>query len=598
MRFRIHHALFGGFLGVVGLLVFLIVVQVGTGLRRELVDLMRGQLERQLSLAVSLVDERESTEPDALAGYVTDRVGYRITLIARDGTVLGDSDVTAERLPRVENHAQRPEIRASVETGEAAFAERESTTVGQRFLYAAVQTEYRGRPVTLRIAAPLEEIEGTVARSQRAVAAAGLVSMLVALIVAYVLSRGLARPLVTLSDRAALLASGDFSLRAPRNSQVAELDELSLAFNRLADELQARLAELGRERDEMRALIDTMAEGVVALTDDARILRTNRTARELLGIPDSPAFSPVGAVVRNPELRDLLESSIVTPAQAREVSLGDRHLIVASRMLDKGGAVTTLLDVTELRRLEEVRRDFVANASHELKTPLTSIRGFAETLLEEQPPPELERRFMESIRNNTLRLQRLVDDLLDLSRLESGGWVADPEPVDLVWMAREVWTDFEDRAAAKEVDFDVVGEGFATADAHGLEQVLRNLFDNALRYSPGGGRVEVRIRPVEAGVEVAVSDTGTGIPSRALPRIFERFYRADTSRDRQAGGTGLGLAIVRHLVHAMGGDVRAESELGEGTTIAVRLPRAEAPGGDTPPGSPDASGGARWAGHL
>jgi signal transduction histidine kinase len=268
-------------------------------------------------------------------------------------------------------------------------------------------------------------------------------------------------------------------------------------------------------------------------------------------------------------------------------------------MLDPGGAVTTFLDVTELRRLEQVRRDFVANASHELKTPLTSIRGFAETLLDDKPPPQIEREFLTSIRTNTVRLQRLVDDLLDLSRLESGGWVARKEEVELDEVARRVWEDLAEGAAShRELAFrvELEGEGRAWADEQGVEQMLRNLLDNARRYTPDGGSVTVRIRPagpavpaVPAGAEgagrrraevaVEVHDTGAGIPSRALPRIFERFYRADTSRARDVGGTGLGLAIVRHLAQAMGGDVWARSELGQGTTLGFRLPAPAAPEG-------------------
>lgn len=574
MRFRIHHALFAAFLGIVGLLVVLAVLLTGSRLRDELVHLMEEELRRELFLVGMVALESGNVGPDRLAGAVTQRIGYRTTILDVGGTVLGDSDVEGARIEEVEDHADRPEIRAARETGQVAFAERESATVGQRLLYAAVPGTLNGEPVTFRIAAPLQDVEAAVRRSQRAVAGAGLLAMLVALVVAWGLARRLARPLVLLSDRAGRLAAGEFDARAPRIGSVAELDELSTAFNRLAHELETRLAELSRERDEMQALIDTIAEGVVALTEDARILRTNRAARELLRIPEPTPYAPVGSVVRHPDLREILEESVVTSRQAREVELGNRHLIVASRVLEQGGAVTTFLDITELRRLERVRRDFVANASHELKTPLTSIRGFAETLLDGEPPPDLRRRFLEAIRENTLRLQHLIDDLLDLSRLESGGWQARSEVVEVAQLAARVWEDFADRAEARDMEFTISGDARAVADEQGLEQILRNLLDNALRYTPAEGRVEVQIADRHGRVEVAVADTGTGIPSRALPRIFERFYRADTSRAREVGGTGLGLAIVRHLVGAMGGEVWAESELGGGTTIRFTLPAA------------------------
>jgi two-component system phosphate regulon sensor histidine kinase PhoR len=581
MRVRIHQPLFAGFLGIVGLLVALQVSLVGTGLRRELVTLTQQELARELDLAALQVEQALRTTPaDSLAGVLASRVGHRVTLIAGDGRVLGDSEVAESDLPEVENHGERPEFRSTMESGTVGYAERASGTVGTRFLYAARRVQTPDGLAVLRMAAPLDEIQATLSRSTRAVALVGLAATAVALIVAYLLSRALARPLVTLADRSQRLAQGDFTSRVPRNTQVLELDELAQAFNRLADELKARLQELGRERDEMQALIDCMAEGVVALTEDARVLRTNRAARDLLGFAEPPLFAPVGAIVRQPELRELLEASVVRPVDARDVKLADRHLIVSSRRLDQGGAVTTFLDVTEIRRLEQVRQDFVANASHELKTPLTSMRGFAETLLEDDPPDELKREFLQSIRKNTVRLQLLVDDLLDLSRLESGGWRARKERVDLADMAEVVWDDLESGSTpVRDLEFDLIGDGEVWADAQGVEQILRNLLDNARRYTPDGGTVTVRIDGYGPGsggdlVQVAVEDTGSGIPSKSLPRIFERFYRADTSRAREVGGTGLGLAIVRHLVQAMGGEVSASSELGRGTRMSFTLPRA------------------------
>ncbi len=350
---------------------------------------------------------------------------------------------------------------------------------------------------------------------------------------------------------------------------------MAVAFNRLSDELKARLSELARERDEMQVLIDCMAEGVIALTDDGRLLRVNRTARALLHLPDDmTAQPPIGSVVRHRELRQALEDSLETEAQSLEIDLAGRHLLLASRALDRGGAVTTLLDISELRRLEAVRRDFVANASHELKTPLTSIRGYAEALADDDPPEEIRRRFVAAIRSNTLRLQHLVDDLLDLSRLESGGWSAGRERVDVAEVAGEAWALTEAGRAGREIDFGISGEARAIADRQGLVQVFRNLFENALRHTDDPGHVHVTLGADGSNTTVEVCDDGEGIPARALPRIFERFYRADSSRARDVGGTGLGLAIVKHLVGAMGGSIWAESELGRGTTIRFTLPAA------------------------
>ena len=459
--------------------------------------------------------------------------------------------------------------------GTVNFAQRESATIGDPLLYGAKVVELAGRRVVLRLAAPLTEVERAVDGVQRAVALAGLLAMLFALVMAYLASRALSQPLVVLAHQARRLAGGDFEERAPRYMNIPELDDLSLAFNRLTDELQVRLGELGRERDEMQALIDCMAEGVVALTDDARVLRTNRAARALLDLPDAPAYAPIGTLVRHPELRAVLEESVTSPVSAREIEYGDLHFLVSSRLLDQGGAVTTFLDVTEVRRLERVRRDFVANASHELKTPLTSIRGFAETLLEGDPPDDLREQFLGSIRDNSLRLQRLVDDLLDLTRLESGRWDTEPEPMSMSTAAVEAWAPYADQAASRDISFECEGDVQVLADPQGLDQIFRNLLENALRHTGEGG--SIRVSAGEGGaclVQIAVSDDGEGIPSRSLPRVFERFFRADSSRARDVGGTGLGLSIVRHLVSAMGGSAEAESELGRGTTIRFTLPRA------------------------
>jgi signal transduction histidine kinase len=332
----------------------------------------------------------------------------------------------------------------------------------------------------------------------------------------------------------------------------------------------------------MQTLIDCMGEAVLALTEDARVLTANQAAIDLLDFPSPVQFAPIGSLVRQPQLRPLLEQSVVRPFSSHEVALGDRHLIVSSRALEGGGAVVTFVDVTEIRRIEMVRRDFVANASHELKTPLTAMRGFAETLLEDDVPEELRRGWLQSIRGNTLRLQRLVDDLLDLSRLESGGWIAEEEEVQLGSLVEGVLAEYATSAEEKGFTLEMEGEAWVLADPQGVEQVLRNLLDNSLRYTPEGGKAVVTIQGDGPVGKVTVADNGPGIPIHALPRIFERFYRVDPARSRAEGGTGLGLAIVRHLIDAMGGEVWAESELGQGTRVIFTLPAVSRENGDFP----------------
>jgi signal transduction histidine kinase len=334
-----------------------------------------------------------------------------------------------------------------------------------------------------------------------------------------------------------------------------------------------RLRALESERDEMQALIDWIGEAVVALSEEGEVLRTNRAAVDLLGLPDPVPLGGIETLVKHPGLRELLEEGVAHPFSGRDFALGDRRLLVSARPVEGGGTVVIFLDVTEVRRLELVRRDFVANVSHELKTPLTSVRGFAETLLEDDPPEELRRVFLSSIRGNTLRLQHLVDDLLDLSRLESGGWVARKEEVGLGPVVEDLWESFQEGASARGLSFSLQGDATVLADLQGVIQVFRNLLANAIRYTPDGGSITVEIAEAGLFTKVEVRDTGIGIPASALPRVFERFFRVDSARARAEGGTGLGLAIVRHLVDAMGGNVWAESEPGKGTSIFVMLPK-------------------------
>ena len=581
MRLRFHHPLFAGFFGVIGLLVVAIVLLIGSGVRRELDTAAQRELRRELGLAHAVLaasaraDVAALGQADGLARLITDRVGYRVTIIAMDGTVLGDSFVEPTGVVMVENHADRPEVREVLEGAPIAFAVRTSATVGEPLLYAAMPAVLGMDSVILRMAVPRTSTELAVDNVQRTVAVAGLVTMIFTLLAVYGLSKAFTRPLAALAGRAGVMAKGDFSEKLP-TSRVAELNDLSAAFNRLTDELQARLAELGRERDEMQTLIDCMAEGVIALTSDARLLRMNRTARSFLGLGDVPAFAPIGTVIRDSALRAALEGSATGDDGSGEIQIGGRHYLLASRALDEGGSVTTILDISELRRLEEVRRDFVANASHELKTPLTAIRGFAETLVDSDPPDELRQQFLESIRSNTLRLQNLVDDLLDQSRLESGRWSAASEKIVVQDAVAEAWNLVPPRRDPPP-ELTLSGGAVVRGDHQGLVQIFVNLLDNAVRHTDEPGRITVSIEPdpVDSMVSISVTDDGEGIPQRSLSRIFERFYRADASRARDIGGTGLGLAIVKHLVGAMGGEVEAKSMLGHGTTIRFTLPRAD-----------------------
>lgn len=541
------------------------------GLRRELLDVQQRELRRELELAPLFLGSLQTEDPDSASRALASHIGYPVTLLDLEGRVLGASSDLPFQLRGMVVSPESEELLAA-RRGDVGFSQRRGSGEVEVRLFAATPATLGSRQLLLQVAVPLDEIRRAVRSRIWQTLGISFPALILALALTALVGRALTRPLHLLARRSRGLSAGSFSRRLPETFRVKELRELAGTFNRMTDEMASRFRSIQTERDEMQTLIDCMGEAVIALTEDARVLTANKAAIELLDFPDPVNFAPVGALVRQPALRSLLEGAVIKPFSSREVTLGERSLIVSSRAVEGGGAVVTFVDVTETRRIEMVRRDFVANASHELKTPLTAMRGFAETLLEDDLPENLRKDWLNSIRSNTLRLQRLVDDLLDLSRLESGGWVARPEEVDLKPLVEDIFAEVAMQAGVKELSMKVKGDGVAVADPQGMEQVLKNLVDNAIRYTGSGGKIRVGIREEEDAVWITVEDDGPGIPTAALTRIFERFYRVDPARSRAEGGTGLGLAIVRHLIHAMKGQVWAESELGQGTRIIVRLP--------------------------
>ena len=441
-----------------------------------------------------------------------------------------------------------------------------SVLVGAGFLLAALTVGD-----TVRMAQPGYRA----AEATRIVVLWGIGFTAAVAIAAALMARMIVRPLHRMRDAALRIAEAPAA--ADTASPVAEIQDILRGIRTAGADLRERHARELRERAELAALVDAVSEGILQVDGAGRIVRLNPAAGSLLGLPADAIGRTAASLVRNADLRRALEDGREGGRTAvREIAVDERRLLIAVTPLAPGGAVATIVDLTDLRRLEEIRRDFVANASHELKTPLTSIRGYAETLLADDTSDQERRGFLQTIARNAERLQRIVDDLLDLSRLESGRWQPDLAAVPVTEVAESTWRPFAPGAARKGVAFELEGEAavLARADRRALEQVFSNLYDNALRHTPDGGRILVRASGGADGIVIDVVDTGSGIPRDALPRIFERFYRVDPARSRAEGGTGLGLSIVRHLLESMGGSVTAESVLGKGTTIRFRLPPA------------------------
>jgi signal transduction histidine kinase len=385
------------------------------------------------------------------------------------------------------------------------------------------------------------------------------------------------RPVEELSAVAREIASGELS-KPPMLAPPGEVGDLAAALHRMAEQLASRLAALEQEDALLNAVIESLNEAVIAIDARRQVVRINDAARRLLSIRGDVPFS-ADLLPRDRALRDALAAALEgQPVGAVELTVGGRTVALTARPLARGGAVLAAFDLTDVRRLETIRSDFVANVSHELKTPLTVIGGFAETLTDSSVSVSERDRFAGMIVTNVRRMQRIVDDLLDLSRIESGGWVPAPVRVDVASAATDALASCRQAALDKGLALSIAVAPDAAslhADPTAVRQIITNLVENAVRYTPRGGRVTVfSERDDGSGVWIGVRDTGIGIAPEHVPRIFERFYRVDPARSREEGGTGLGLSIVRHLAEAHGGRVRAESAPGRGTTIAALFPSA------------------------
>jgi two-component system, OmpR family, phosphate regulon sensor histidine kinase PhoR len=514
----------------------------------------------------------------------------RITVIAADGRVLGDSEVPVDDLPRVENHGQRPEVLAAF-AGGVGRDRRTSATIGASLLYVALPIVDGGKVIgVIRVALPVSAVTASYAAIHRVMLLGGLVALVVAFGIGLFVARRVTEPVVQMQAIAHQMSEGDFTVRAPIRSP-DEIGALGRALNGLAARLREKIHDLGHEQAKATAILDGMIEGVIAVDGRDVILLLNERARSMFGLDATRGEGkPFLEVIRNTELHEAFREGRaageghVSNREVRLVSPVDRRVQVNAVPLRLGGneigVVMVLHDVTELRRLEQVRTEFVANVSHELRTPLTAIQGYLETLLtgalEEQ---ENARRFLEIVFRHTERLGRLLNDLTDLSNIELGRVSLKLAPtrldeaVDAVLAIMSAKAKSGNVALRSQVPRELPP---VLADRDRLVQILINLVDNAIKYTPDGGRVTVRVEePAQGHIEIDVVDTGIGIPPADLPRITERFYRVDRARSRELGGTGLGLAIVKHLVFAHNGLLRIESEPGRGTTVRVWLACAD-----------------------
>jgi two-component system phosphate regulon sensor histidine kinase PhoR len=556
------------------------------------------QLAAELGLVEDAVTVRAESSPpgtlvsprgwDELSDRVGQRAGTRVTLIAPDGAVLGDSEVGADDLARAPNHGGREEIRAAMDDG-TGRAVRWSSTVGERMIYAAKRYSHPEQGVAVvRVAVPLTGVDATIARA-RLYLVAGVGAAIAAAIALSIFSAHLlTSPVRSLTQAALAMAGGDLAVHAPAQG-TDETAQLGRALNRLSSELLAAIEQLRDERDLLANILDGMTEGVLVLDGDARIVLANRAMRTMTLVGEGAIGKSVIETIRNATLQEALDLAADSrETVVREVELSGllpRKLLVRVSKLPsrtggraERGLIAVFHDVTDLRRLETIRTDFVANVSHELRTPVTAISTAAETLLSGAlGEPEEAAEFVDVIDRHAKRLRQLVDDLLDLSKIESKNFRLKLVEQDIGPVVSHVARLLDEPARRRKVDLRVERpeDTFkAKIDRRAMEQVLMNLLDNAIKYAGEGAHVEVSTRAHSRGIEIRVADDGPGISPAHLGRIFERFYRVDAGRSRELGGTGLGLSIVKHLVELMNGTIDVESELGKGATFTVRLPRA------------------------
>jgi two-component system phosphate regulon sensor histidine kinase PhoR len=573
------------------LIIIISVVGVAWYASQSLRNFHLNQVAEDLKSRAHLIENQISTnltnrnfkEIDVFCKQIVAASSTRITVILPNGEVIADSD---EIPSRMKNHADRPEFQAALEQG-SGNSLRFSETLGKRMMYLAIPIKQDDKVLAIvRTSVPVTAIDEALKSIYTKLFWAGLIIAVCAAAISLAISKKISRPVEQMTEVAKHFASGELYLRLSIPN-ATELAELAKALNEMARQLNARIDTITKERSQIQAILSSMIEGVLAVDSAGHIVSINKAAADLLSI-DATRLNglSVEEVVRNPQLQQYIKNTLEArePTETDVFVLNDdgRFLQLYGSCLtdnkgNRGGAVLVLHDITRTRQLEEVRRDFVANVSHELKTPVTSIKGFVETLLDGAVnEPEQAQRFLKIIARHSDRLNAIIEDLLSLSRLEE-----DSEKRRLSFEKTSIRPTLVSaielskvKAEEKHVTVELLCDKKITAKINSalIEQAVLNLIDNAIKYSEQGCQVLVEAQQTEKEIEIAVQDSGCGIETKHLERIFERFYVVDKGRSRKLGGTGLGLAIVKHIAHVHSGYVTVESKPGSGSVFTIYLP--------------------------
>ena len=550
-------------------------------LRRELNRRIEERLHLETRLTADLLERgglQSTSDFDAEADRIGTLVGARVTFIAPNGDVLGDSSLARADLATTDEHAHRPEILEAARLGHGR-ARRYSTTVGTEMVYVATATRHPSIAY-VRLAVPVAAVQ----EQLHLVVPVTLLSIAIAvpsaLLLAWALSRPISQRVRSIAAVARRYASGDLT-RPPVDYGSDELGVVARTLDGAVQEVGRRLGELASGRARMEAILAGMVEGVLVVDAQGRVILANEAARRMLSVGDAAIGRQHTEVIRHPDIVTQMNTALQGRATAGlELTMGvdpPRHFVARAapaRNPPSGDAVLVLHEITDLRKADQIRRDFVANVSHELRTPLTAIRGYVEALLDESPDAQT-REFLEVIARHSGRMERLVGDLLRLARLDARQEALELTQTDLQavieGVVNELKPAIDARGATIEVSVDPAGRRLVTDPAK-LHDILRNLVENAVNHSPVGGTVAITVIVREHETMLEVADEGPGIPGSDLQRVFERFYRVDKSRVRNPGGTGLGLAIVKHLVELLDGRISAANRPEGGALFTLVLP--------------------------
>ncbi|MEO8431775.1 MAG: ATP-binding protein [Acidobacteriota bacterium] len=517
-------------------------------------------------------------EADALLRESAGRLACRLTIIGADGRVVADTDLPASQVATMENHGRRPEVLAARRDG-TGYARRFSTTENEHRIYFAKSLP-RGDVLRVSVsAAGVEAIEQAYLWTTR-LAIAGTALLL--FVIGSAAARRFSEPIGRLTEAAHAIAAGEHGRDLPRTGD-EEVQLLASALQRMKDSL-ARAAERAEAERRLTAMIfERLPDGLVVVDAKLHVLEANVRFEKMVGVT-APSGRALYDLLRHRSLYDVFGETLRTRETIEKtVRLGDEMVwqvtVVALPQGFRAAAVGVLRDITRLERTEAMRRTFVADVSHELRTPISSIAAAAETLADGEADEGETTQLLDLIRRQSDRMRELIEDLMDLAEIESGTVEMQRSEISLPALLEETRRDFSDAAAQRGITLSVEadGAGAVEGDARRLSQIVRNLVDNAIKFSPDGGRVTLRAGREPAGAVFSVADEGPGIPRAEQDRIFQRFYQVDRSRSKTRPGTGLGLAIVKHLVHLHGGAVEVDSELGRGSVFRVRLPERRLP---------------------